>query len=87
MKKILVTVILSIFSLSIFAQWGSITISSQNFNQRFWVFIDDVLQNQYSVNSIRVQGMNIQQQYRVRIEMDNFDQNIIISIIYGDEKF
>ncbi|MBP1672792.1 MAG: hypothetical protein H6Q25_607 [Bacteroidetes bacterium] len=77
MKKILATIILSFFSLSMFAQWGSITISSQNFNQRFWVFVDDVLQNQYSVNSIRVQGMNIQQQYRVRIEMDNFDQNIL----------
>ena len=66
------------------AQPGSITIKSTNFNQRFWVFIDDVLQNQYSVNSIRITGMNFQQPYRLRIEMDSQDYPIVGKSIFVD---
>jgi hypothetical protein len=77
MKKLTILFLLSFLTLTSFAQWGSMTISSQNYNQRFWVFVDDVLQNQYSVSSIRVQGLNNQQQYRVRVELDNPSQDIV----------
>lgn len=69
------------------AQPGSVTIKSSNFNQRFWVFIDDVLQNQYSVNSIRITGMNIQHPYRLRIEMDSQDYPIVGRTILVDQNF
>lgn len=77
MKKLTILLLLTLLTWSVNAQWGSMSIRSQNFNQRFWVFIDDVLQNQYSVSSIRVQGLNYQQQYRVRVELDNPDQDIV----------
>lgn len=77
MKKISFLILIIFFTLPSFAQWGSITVSTQNFNHRFWLFVDDVLQNQYSVNSIRIEGMNIQGQYKVRVEMDNQEQNVV----------
>jgi hypothetical protein len=77
MKKMIFTILLSFLSLSMFAQWGAMTIGSQDLTVRFWVFVDDVLQNQYSVNTIKIDKMNIQQQYKIRIEMDNPDQNIV----------
>ena len=82
MKKIIFITLISFITLSTFAQWGTMTISSQNFNQRFWLFVDDILQNQYSVSSIQVNGMNIQQQYKVRVEMDNAEQNVLGQNIY-----
>lgn len=77
MKKITILFLFTLLTLTSFAQWGTMTITSQNYNQRFWVFVDDVLQNQYSVSSIRVQGLNNQQQYRVRVELDNPDQHVV----------
>jgi len=82
MKKISLIILITFITLSSFAQWGSMIISSQNFNQRFWLFVDDVLQNQYSVSSIQVNGMNIQQQYKVRVEMDNPEQNVLGQNVY-----
>lgn len=69
-------------SWSAFAQFGSMTIRSQNYNQRFWVFVDDVLQNQYSVNSIKIQGMNIQQKHKVRVEVEDQEQNILGKTVF-----
>lgn len=77
MKRITLLILISFISLTTFAQWGSMSISTQNYNQRFWLFVDDVLQNQYSVSAIKIDGMKIQQQYRVRIEMDNQEQNVV----------
>lgn len=85
MKRIFNFLVLLFLLMGGAAQPGSITIKSNNFNQRFWVFIDDVLQNQYSVNSIRIAGMNIQQPYRLRIEMDSQDYPIVGRTILVDQ--
>jgi len=74
-KKISFLVLLCSFWLAGYAQSGSMLVSSAN-NQRFWLFIDDILQNEYSVPSIQIQGMYFQQ-YRIRIEMDNANANSV----------
>ncbi|MCL2097979.1 MAG: DUF4476 domain-containing protein [Bacteroidales bacterium] len=70
MKKISLLLLFGILTLSLFAQNGVLTITSASPNQRFWLFIDDVLQNQYSTNSIQIQQLELKQ-YKVRVEMDN----------------
>lgn len=44
--------------------------------QPFWLFIDDVLQNERSVNSIEVYDMGYKD-YFIRVELDNADHNSI----------
>jgi hypothetical protein len=73
-----------------FAQYGSLFISSSN-NQRFWIFIDEVLQNEYSVPSIKIQGMNFKQ-YKIRLEIDNANSNCVGQLIsitnqYGGDSY
>ena len=89
MKKTSFLVLLCSFWLFSFAQPGSFFISSSN-NQRFWLFIDDVLQNEYSVPSINVQGMR-SQQYKIRVEFDNLNANCVGQLItinnYGDNTY
>jgi len=81
MKKFIYLILLCSFGLTGLAQSnGTLLISSSN-NQRFWLFIDDVLQNEYSVPSIQIQRMQWQQQYMVRIEMDNANANCIGQLI------
>jgi len=83
MKKLFLFLCLSVITLSLFAQhgnqrgnqYGTLTISSTN-NQRFWLFIDDVLQNEYSTSSIRIQGLQLIY-YKVRVEMDNPSFNCV----------
>lgn len=48
---------------------NSLTIIGER-NQNFWLFIDDVLQNDNSVNSIQVNGFEMKDYY-VRVEIDN----------------
>ena len=75
-KKSLFFLCLSFFALSSFAQYsGTITVSS-NSNQKFWLFVDDVLQNEYATNAIQLQGLQFTN-YRVRVEMDNRDYNCV----------
>jgi len=74
-KKTFLFLFLSIITLSVFAQFGTLTVSS-NTNQRFWLFIDDVLQNEFSTHSIRIQGLQLMP-YRVRVEMDNPMNNCV----------
>ena len=76
MKRFTISILVSVFAITLFAQRNSITIGSQSANQRFWVFIDDVLQNQYSVSALRIEGMNVKQ-YRIRVEMDNVLQDVV----------
>ena len=83
MKKISLLLLLSILALSLSAQNGVLTIASASPNQRFWLFIDDVLQNQYSIHAIQIQRLELKQ-YKVRVEMDNpagncVGQNLLIS--------
>jgi hypothetical protein len=61
--------------MSVFAQFGSMTITS-NSNQKFWLFIDDVLQNEYSTHSIKIMGLQYMA-YKVRVEMDNPVNNCV----------
>jgi len=79
MKKINLLLILCCFCFTGFSQSGSLTISSSN-NQRFWLFVDDILQNEYSVSSIQVQRMQYQS-YKIRIEIDNRDANCVGQLI------
>ncbi len=74
-KSILITFIL-IISVQLFAQTTSIKISSESTHDMFWLFIDDVLQNQSSTNSIQIDGLH-EGSYKVRIEMDNDDINTL----------
>ena len=75
MKKSILILCLSILASSVFAQFGVMTVSSNN-NQKFWLFIDDVLQNEYSTHSMLIQGLQ-PIPYRVRVEMDNQDYNCV----------
>jgi len=80
MKKTFFILLMCSLWITGFSQPGaSLTVSSSN-NQRFWLFIDDVLQNEYSVPSIRIQGMQFRQ-YRMRIEMDNVNANCVGQLI------
>lgn len=51
------------------------TISSQTKNG-FWLFIDDVLQNEQPVKSVCVQGL-MQGEHYVRVELDNVKHNSV----------
>jgi hypothetical protein len=89
-KKTFLLLILSLFASSVFAQFGVLTVSS-NTNQKFWLFIDDVLQNEYATHSIKIQGLFFIP-YKVRVEMDNrinncVGQTIIISNIPNNNNF
>jgi len=75
MKKIVLFLLASIICSTAFAQYGSITVSS-NSNQRFWLFIDDVLQNEYATHIIRIQGLQYSY-YKIRVEMDNPTNNCV----------
>ncbi|MDR2972432.1 MAG: DUF4476 domain-containing protein [Bacteroidales bacterium] len=75
MKKLFLFLFLSIICLTSFAQYGSITVSS-NSNQKFWLFIDDVLQNEFSTNIIKIQGLQYIY-YKVRVELDNPFNNCV----------
>jgi hypothetical protein len=74
-KKAFLITVMSIITTSVFAQYGTLTITN-NSNQKFWLFIEDVLQNEYSTHSIRIQGLQLTA-YRVRVEMDNADNNCV----------
>lgn len=51
------------------------TVSSQT-KHSFWLFIDDVIQNEQAVKSICVQGLDDGDHY-VRIELDNMNHNTV----------
>ncbi|MCL2246543.1 MAG: DUF4476 domain-containing protein [Lentimicrobiaceae bacterium] len=90
MKKIFLFFVVSLISSTLFAQFSSITVSS-NSNQKFWLFIDDVLQNEYSTHIIRIQGLQYTY-YKVRVEMDNaanscVGQNVLISGISSNNNY
>ncbi len=56
---------------------NTLTIASpRNQNYRFWVYVDDVLQNQQSVRSICVRNL-AEDSYYVRVELDNPPQNCV----------
>ena len=74
-RKAFLIIVMSILTTSAFAQHGTLTVTS-NSNQKFWLFIEDVLQNEFSTHSIRIQGLQLAS-YRVRVEMDNADNNCV----------
>jgi hypothetical protein len=75
MKKFLLFLLMSILASTLFAQYGTLTISS-NQNQKFWLFIDDVLQNEYATHIIRIQGLQYNY-YKIRVEIDNYNNNCV----------
>ena len=90
MKKTFLSLFLSLIATLVFAQIGTLTVSS-NSNQKFWLFIDDVLQNEYSIPSIRISGLQFSS-YKIRVEMDNnanncVGQNVLISNMPGHNNF
>ena len=90
MKKTLLSLFLSLLTTLVFAQFGTLTVSS-NTNQKFWLFIDDVLQNEFSIPSIRITGLQLIP-YKIRVEMDNnanncVGQNVLISNMQANNNF
>ena len=85
MKKYVFILLLGSLGLTSFAQPGSFLISSAN-NQRFWLFVDDILQNEYSVPSIKILGM-YSPQYKIRVEMDNVNYNTVGQLIAISNQF
>ena len=60
-------------------QHGNATLtvtSPRNQSYRFWLYVDDVLQNEQSVRSICVRNLE-EDSYYVRIELDNTVQNCV----------
>ena len=79
MKKIGFLLLFFSFTLIGFAQPGTLLISTSN-NQHFWLFIDDILQNEYSIPSIKITGIQ-PKQYKIRVEMDNANLNCVGQLI------
>ena len=50
--------------------------SPRNQNYRFWLYVDDVLQNEQSVHSICIRNLG-EDSYYVRVELDNTLQNCV----------
>ena len=48
----------------------------RNLNTRFWLYVDDVLQNEQSVRSICIRNLG-EDSYYVRVELDNTLQNCV----------
>ncbi len=48
----------------------------RNLNARFWLYVDDVLQNEQSVRSICIRNLG-EDSYYVRVELDNALQNCV----------
>ena len=58
---------------------GSATLtvaSPRNQNYRFWLYVDDVLQNEQSVRSICIRNLG-EDSYYIRVELDNTLQNCV----------
>jgi len=89
-KKAILSLLLCLVTTFVFAQFSALTVYS-NSNQKFWLFIDDVLQNEYSIPSIRITGLQ-DIPYKIRVEMDNpanncVGQNVLISNIQANNNF
>ena len=55
----------------------SLTVTSpRNINYRFWLYVDDVLQNEQPTRSICIQDL-ADDSYYIRVELDNQQQNCI----------
>lgn len=55
----------------------SLTVTTpRNLNARFWLYVDDVLQNEQSVRSICVRNLG-EDSYYIRVELDNTLQNCV----------
>ena len=56
---------------------ATLTVTSpRNMNARFWLYVDDVLQNEQSVRSICIRNLG-EDSYYVRVELDNTLQNCV----------
>lgn len=56
---------------------ATLTVTSpRNLNARFWLYVDDVLQNEQSVRSICIRNLG-EDSYYVRVELDNALQNCV----------
>ena len=56
---------------------ATLTVTSpRNLNTRFWLYVDDVLQNEQSVRSICIRNLD-EDSYYVRVELDNALQNCV----------
>lgn len=69
--------------------------TSRNQNYRFWLYVDDVLQNENPVHSISIRNLG-EDSYYVRVELDNTLQNCVgqfvdlrqsqtLSIVHSDK--
>lgn len=56
-------------------QQSTLSVITSN-HQGFWLFVDDILQNENPVKSICIQNMPMQDVY-IRVEMNNMDHNCV----------
>lgn len=56
-------------------QQSTLSVITSN-HQGFWIFVDDILQNENPVKSICIQNMPVQDVY-IRVEMNNMDHNCV----------
>lgn len=55
----------------------SLTVTSpRNINHRFWLYVDDVLQNEQPTRSICIQNL-VDDSYYIRVELDNQQQSCV----------
>lgn len=92
MKRLLLLTLAMAFALGLTAQnkiavrpknggnhHGNVTLtvtSPRNQSYRFWLYVDDVLQNEQSVRSISVRNLE-EDSYYIRVELDNTLQNCV----------
>ena len=70
MKKMFLFILIALSSAYSFAQYTSLAFESERY-ERFWIYINDRIQNQNSVESIQLTGLYPELDYSIRIVMDN----------------
>lgn len=67
MKKLMLSLVMVMATLAAVAQ--NLTIRTDSYNSRFWLYIDNILQNEYSVSSITVTNLRATSCV-IRVEME-----------------
>lgn len=67
MKKLMLSLVMVMATLAAVAQ--NLTIRTDSYNSRFWLYIDNILQNEYSVSSITVTNLRTTSCV-IRVEME-----------------
>ncbi len=89
MKKLVLLALVCLAAFNSFAQGTTLSIQTEN-RERFWLYINDMQQNQYPVESIRVSNLAPDWNHKIRIVIDNRKKNDMVSEIrlqHGSNNF